>query len=58
MLPTAQTCIGPSRLLTFLHPCGRSQGGTVGDRSGEDVQHLKAAIIQPAALMGLSLIHI
>lgn len=34
---------------------GHSQGGTVGDRSGEDARHLKAVITQPAGLMGIHL---
>lgn len=34
---------------------GHSQGGTVGDRSGKDARRLKAAITQPAGLMGMHL---
>lgn len=40
---------------TPANASGHSQGGTVGDRRGEDARCLKAAITQPSGLMGLHL---
>lgn len=61
MLPTA-ACLRCAQLAasvpvphTPASAHGHSQGGTDRDRSGEDVQCLKAAITQPAGLMGMHL---